>query len=115
MINFRKTGLEDGKTVAIISGEKHLLIGGQLLDKDGGYFDLSDFDENLQLGGCYITKIMIFDEPYMAFNTAFIEEDDNSNEYSAKLVWERNEVKQMTIKEIENELGYKIELVKEKE
>ena len=34
-------------------------------------------------------------------------------EYNGKIVWERKEVKKLTLKEIEKELGYKVEIVNE--
>ena len=34
-------------------------------------------------------------------------------EYNGKIVWERKEIKKMTLKEIERELGYKVEIINE--
>lgn len=105
-IPFTKSELKDGMVVEYSNGERKLVIGNKLYghtEWDG----LNNYDINLintEVPELSINKIykwlgycldVIFEDKYL------------------ELIWERKPIKEMTISEIEEELGYKIKVIQE--
>lgn len=101
--------LKNGDMVITRDGEKYIFMKDYLgqdvfKDKDGGFCYLSSYNENLS---CKLDDFIVMEikEPKRQKTGWF-----NEAEYETK--WKREEVKEMTVAEIEKELGYKIKVVK---
>ncbi len=106
---FTKADLKDGMVVEYKNGKRRLVIANMLIGEDG-FLTLDSFRENLEnikFMDHTIVKIFKIKEA-MTFN--YILDDDN-----LKLIWERIEVKHMTVDEMREELekltGEKIEVI----
>lgn len=101
--------LKNGDMVITRNGEKYIFMKDYLgrdvfKDKDGKFCYLASYDENLRSTICDFTVIEI-KQPKRQRTGWF-----NEAEYETK--WKREEVKEMTVAEIEKELGYKVKVVK---
>lgn len=107
---FTKKDLKDGMVVEVIGGERYLVCGKYLISTDG-YNCLSDYsDDLLVLDKCREHNDYLFDIIKVYDNVYFI----NDIYTTQNVIWEREkEYKEMTIAEIEKELGYSIKIVKE--
>ena len=101
--------LKNGDMVITRNGEKYIFMKDYLgqnvfKDKDGEFCYLSSYDKDLicKLDGFTVIEIK---EPKRRSTRWF-----NEAEYETK--WKREEVKEMTVAEIEKELGYKVKVVK---
>lgn len=84
-----------------------------LISLDGGHMRLEDYNNTLVLGmnaknGFSIKKICRFD--YLGDLVKFIEGERKLPE--SQVIWERKEIKEMTVEEISKALGYEIKVVK---
>ena len=105
---FTKADLKDGMVVAYANGKRRLVLNNFLIGKDG-YFDLSNYSENLKDKNSSdrdivrVFKINIVTTLDHIFHTGNLE-----------LIWERNEAKKMTADEMRQKLeeltGEKIEV-----
>lgn len=113
-----KSDLIAGKHVVETRNEGRFLIfdskiGKFMFKTNGGFMLLESYDEYLMMidenEDFDIMKIYEFKKPakesYM----------HNYSEKCLTLVWERTEPKEMTMAELEKELGYKVKIVKEHE
>ena len=107
---FIKDDLEDGMVVEYANGERRLVVKGMLLGNDG-YGKLEEYSDNLE----YIPYPYYFpgeslriDKVYSAHINGLPRYFDDRN---LTLIWEREEPVKMTKEEIEEELGYKIEII----
>lgn len=114
---FTKGDLKTGMIVETREGVKYVVLRnactfGDLIvnGKDLYWNELSNYNDELIEHNDYneldIVKVYKPKHPY-AIHT--FEED------KLELIWEREEYKEMTVAEIEKELGYKVKIVKEKE
>lgn len=108
IINFTKSDLKDGMVVEYRDGGRALVLGGWLFDETSCLL-IENFNDNFE--NCYDGKNSV-DKVYTSNAPSLSEYFDNN---MLKLIWKRNPVKKMTIAEIEKELGYKIEIVSDKE
>lgn len=95
---FTKADLKDGMVVEYKNGKRRLVIANMLIGEDG-FLTLDSFRENLEnikFMDHTIVKIFKIKEA-MTFN--YILDDDN-----LKLIWERIEVKHMTVDEMQKKL-----------
>ena len=104
---FTKADLKDGMVVEHRDGKRHLVLGERLIGvRTWRYIrdvhdDLNDTTESLAIDKVYQTK---------GYNLQNL--FDNNQ---IVLIWERTEpIKEMTIEEIEKELGYKIKIIGDK-
>ena len=105
---FTKADLKDGMVVAYANGQRRLVLNNFLIGKDG-YFDLSNYRENLKDKNysdrdiARVFKINIVTTLDYIFRTENLE-----------LIWERTESKKMTTEEMRQKLedltGEKIEI-----
>lgn len=108
IINFTKSDLKDGMVVEYRDGGRALVLGDWLFDETSCLL-IENFNDNFE--NCYDGKNSV-DKVYTSNAHSLSEYFDNN---MLKLIWKRNPVKKMTIAEIEKELGYKIEIVSDKE
>lgn len=101
--------LKNGDMVITRDGEKYIFMKDYLgqnvfKDKDGEFCYLASYDENLS---CKLDDFTVIEikQPKQQRTGWF-----NEAEYETK--WKREEVKEMTVAEIEKELGYKVKVVK---
>lgn len=102
---FTKKDLKDGMVVEYRNGKRRIVLGDNLLGEDG-CGDLKHYNKDLTLDGYENT--LTIDKVYktIAMKISKLFEDDYLT-----LIWEREHIKEMTVEEIEKELGYKIKVV----
>lgn len=102
--------LKNGDMVITRNGEKYIFIKDYLgrdvfKNENGNYCDLSLYDDNLTVGLDDAFTVMEIKKPEH-FGASWF------NECYYRTKWKREEVKEMTVAEIEKELGYKVKVVK---
>lgn len=109
----KKSDLISGRTIVQLrNGRTYLMINNRFA-REEGFTDICNFKDDLTYKSSRyfppinldIVKVAIYDlecHALEAFITKYIEWD-----------WERPEIKEMTLEQIEEALGYKIEIVKE--
>lgn len=111
----KKSDLKTGMVVETRNGEKYLVMlnpdckDRELINFKGGYMPLYNYNNELMLKkfnkGFDIVKVYS-----VGSSICWLLGDKEQMEF--KLLWEREEeTKEMTIAEIEKELGYKIKIV----
>lgn len=105
---FTKADLKDGMVVAYANGKRRLVLNNFLIGKDG-YFDLSNYSENLK-DKCDPDKDIV-----RVFKINIVTTLDNIfHTKNLELIWERKEIKSMTHEEMRQKLeeltGEKIEV-----
>lgn len=110
-----KLDLKTGMVVQTRIGAKFLVMlnpdceGRDLICFSGSYMSLSNYTNTLEYpnSGYDIVRVFTLGE---SIGWLFL----NKNGLNYKLIWERKKgTKEMTVKEIEKELGYKIKIVGE--
>ena len=107
---FAKADLKDGMVVEIRKGHRYILLNGKLVNNKGSFNfsdikdDLTDKDlpESFSIDKVYISRAIVLKHLFESS--------------SLELIWERPKeepVKEMTVAEIEKELGYKVKVVAE--
>ena len=110
----KKSDLKTGMVVETRNGEKYLVMlepdcgGRELINFSRGYMSLSSYNDELMLEKSY-EELDIMKVYSVGISISWLLSDKKSMKF--KLIWERNEPKEMTIAEIEKELGYKIKIV----
>ena len=112
---FKKSDLQN-RMVVETNTDVYIVIDDRLVGEDN-YIYLSSYDENLDYTGVMLTE-------YEAEIIRVYEKADSLKWMDmavnglTKCLWERlkpvDEVKELTIQEIEDKLGYKVKIVKEK-
>lgn len=83
------------------------VAGGELVTVDRGTVSLDSFKEDLTHNFMQIYDIIkIYDCPKES-----VLKYGGRLPFAYELIWQRKEIKEMTVKEIEKELGYKIKIV----
>lgn len=105
---FTKEDLKDGMVVAYANGKRRLVLNNFLIGKDG-YFDLSNYSENLKDKNSSDRDIV------RVFKINIVTTLDNIfHTKNLELIWERTETKSMTTEEMRKKLeeltGEKIEV-----
>ena len=105
---FTKSDLKDGMVVAYANGERRLVLNNFLIGKDG-YFDLSNYSENLKDINSSDRDIVRVFKINIVTTLDYIFRTEN-----LELIWERTESKKMTTEEMRQKLeeltGEKIEV-----
>lgn len=95
---FTKADLKDGMVVAYANGQRRLVLNNFLIGKDG-YFDLSNYSENLKdknYSDRYIVRVFKIN---IVTTLDYIFRTEN-----LELIWERTESKKMTTEEMRQKL-----------
>lgn len=107
LVDFTKADLKDGMVVEYRNGDRAMVLGDKLM-RNAHYTVLNNFTDTLEhLNVDNLTIIRAYQ------SKADILDDYFNDEYLT-LVWERDSAKEMTVAEIEKELGYKIKVIGEK-
>ena len=110
-----KEDLRNGMVVETRKGNRYCVCGGRFIGFEGwlNSVDFNDFLEceplNISLEGKLLRDEFTIDKIYDEIQVL----NDMKYEKSLKLLWEREVPKEMTVAEIEKELGYPIKIVKE--
>lgn len=110
----KKSDLKTGMVVETRNGEKYLVMlgpdceGRELINFGYGFMPLSRYANNLM--------IKTGDEEFDIMKVYSVEGSicwllRDKKRMNFELIWQRKEIKEMTVKEIEKELGYKIKIV----
>lgn len=113
----KKSDLKTGMVVETRNGEKYLVMLNtdykdmELINFKGGYLSLYSYN----------SELIFTEQPFREFDIVKAYSVENSIRWllsnkecmEFKLIWEREERKEMTLEEIEKELGYKIKIVGE--
>ena len=105
MKEFTKADLKDGMAVEYRSGDRRLFICDTFISNDN-YNPLENYDDSLLSKGCSDFDIMNVYKIKQISSLDCIFRIGN-----LELLWEHKEVKEMTLEEIEKELGYKIKVI----
>ena len=112
----KKSDLKSGMTVKIRKGERYLVIKNyetklygvcDVLVNKNSFLTLNDYNEDLILKDKNDFQFDIMEVYKPVYDSHIFDFEEH------ELIWEREEAKEMTLEEIEKELGYKIEIVKE--
>lgn len=104
---FTKKDLKDGMVVKTREGNYYLVCGDMLI-RDKHFLGMGAYNNDLT------SKIVIEKDVVAVYDKIHSLDALKYIEYKTAL-WKREEVKEMTVAEIEKELGYSIKIVKEKE
>jgi hypothetical protein len=114
LAEFTKSDLKDGMVVEYHNGSREMVFGSRSIDMNG-WHNLEEYSESLTEEK-YHFPIHNIDKVYKVnSNTIYNFKDVFKDEY-LELIWERKpDYKEMTVEEIEKELGYKIKVIADKE
>lgn len=100
-----KKDLKNRMVVEYRNGQRRMVMDDDLMGKEL-YLELHNLDDDLLMknGDSSLDIVKVYKSRSHWF-------DDMFNDYYLELIWERKEVKELTIEEIEKELGYKIKVV----
>lgn len=104
---YTKNDLKDGMVVKTREGN-YYLVCGDLFIRDMGFLEINTYNNDLT------NKLSIEEDIVAVYGKIYTLCALKNIEYNTVL-WKREEAKEMTIAEIEKELGYSIKVVKEKE
>jgi hypothetical protein len=111
LVKFTKQNLKDGMVVKLRNGRKYFVCDNLLMGQSS-FIDLNAFNNELeQLGSDEFDIVGVYKTKGHQFNNVFFDAN-------LTLLWERREepkYKEMTVEEIEKELGYKIKVIADKE
>ena len=98
----KKNDLKSGMVVELRDGSLGLVVDNIVMLSDNDFIDLRFYNDNLTANYCFdIVKI------YNRNNHTFKNWHKN-----LELIWQRKEVKEMTVEEISKALGYEVKVVK---
>jgi hypothetical protein len=109
VVNFTKADLKDGMVVEYQNGEKRMVLGDRLISNHH-FAELSNFTDILK--NKYLDNMAI-NRVYSSSGYTF---SDYFEDRLLTLIWERPKeepIKEMTVAEIEKELGYKVKIKSE--
>ena len=106
-----KADLKDGMVVEIRCGRRYLVLRGHLLNEDGGFMFLDSFDKNME---AMIGERSDERDIVKVYYPTLIHALDVLNKRTdGGLIWKREEIKEVTMAEIEEKFGCKVKVVKE--
>lgn len=111
---FTKADLKDGMVVEFRNGDRHLVLNGIFMAEDG-WMPISDYQDNLINQPGMLSENYDIMKVYTSSSKILKSYFDN---WRLTLIWERKEeepVKEMTVAEIEEKLGYKVKVIADKE
>jgi hypothetical protein len=106
---FTKADLKDGMVVEYRDGDRRMVMGNKFIS-DFGFAFLHNFTNTLE-GKCFDS--MTIDKIYKSSSHTL---DGYFKNYNLTLIWKRpteEPIKEMTVAEIEKELGYKVKIKSE--
>lgn len=108
--NMTKSDLRSGMIVKTREGERYITIV-----KEDGEIHFINLDGTTCLGSCDLLDDMTdnIDSDYDIIKIYKMDTTLRNCKTTKDLIWERQEQKEMTIAEIEKELGYSIKIIKE--
>ena len=98
-----KSDLKNRMVVEVRNGKRYLVVD-YLLMCDSGFLLLSDYDEDLMHNG---------DKDFDIVKVFGYVRTFDQIEKCNDVIWQRQEAKKLTLKEIENILGYHVEIAEE--
>ena len=105
-VKFSKADLKPGMVVEYRDGQRRIVLNDCFMNLNRkGYLEFSDYSDDLISRMADYTTIK---KVYLSHSKNLSTYCDNDN---LTLLWERDEAKEMTITEIEKELGYKVKIV----
>lgn len=115
----KKSDLKTGMVLETRNGEKYLVMLNpdckdmELINFKGGYMPLYYYNNELIFTEKPAEKPAREFDVVKVYSAGWTIRDllSDKEHMKFKLIWERNEPKEMTISEIEKELGYKIKIV----
>ena len=115
----KKSDLKTGMVVETRYGEKYLVMlnpdykNMELINFKGGYMPLYYYNNELIFTEQSVLGFDVGFDVVKVYSVGWTIRDLLTDKecMEFKLIWERNEPKEMTIEEIEKELGYKIKIV----
>ena len=116
MKDFTKSDLKNRMVVEFRNGKKYIVIDNKLLAITG-YKYLYFYNEDLTTTPITCEAPVESGEKVSNFDIMKVYDQVNSldfNENKLKLLWERSEVKEVTMAEVEEKLGCKVKMVKDK-
>lgn len=111
----KKSDLKTGMVVETRNGEKYLVMLNpdcedmELINFNGGYMPLYYYNNELIPAKLFTRDFDVVKVYSVGWTIRDLLSDKECMEF--KLIWKREEQKEMTIEEIEAELGYKIKIV----
>lgn len=109
MREFTKSDLKNRMVVEYRNGYRRMVVDNRLMGISGGGY-LGNYNEDLTMKGQDLANrdydIIIVYNPISAF-------DDIKRAGSHNKIWERQEVKEVTMTEVEEKFGCKVKIVKE--
>lgn len=108
---FTKSDLKDGMVVEHRDGDRYMVLGNILISDEGNW-ELGCYNNNLIYDGCHDYDICYV---YRVKSTLEMDFEDifRKDDY-LELIWKREEpYKEMTVEEIEKQLGHKVKIVGE--
>lgn len=109
---FTKADLKPGMVVEYRNGSKAVFINGIFMEKHG-WMPISDYYDDL-----INVRDLSCSSHYdicRVYNSKAFAVDNLFKPECLELIWERKEVKEMTVAEIEEKLGYKVKVISDKE
>lgn len=106
----KKSDLKNGMVVEMRDRDKYMVLKTRFFEAivsgEEGYEYLSDYAEDLTFEGVDELDIVAIYEPQNAGDAL-----ENEWDY-LEPIWERTELKELTVAEIEKQLGYKVKIIK---
>lgn len=108
-VKFTKSDLKNGMIVEYRDGRRRMVLNG-FMTGENGYMPLSDFREDLTIieSSKNLDIMKVFDVPEFHGSVCNVIEADAKK---LTLLWNREDTVKMTLSEIEEKLGCRIELV----
>lgn len=111
---FNKSDLKDGMVLEYRNGSREMVFGSRSIDMNG-WHNLEQYSESLTDERYHFPNHNI-DKVYKVNNNTIHNFKDVFKDEYLELIWEREpDYKEMTVEEIEKELGYKIKVIADKE
>jgi hypothetical protein len=115
MKDFTKSDLENSMVVECRNGEKYIVIDDKIISTIG-YNCLSNYNEDLTtiLSTYKNENITVFKEGHSKYDIMKVYNKVLCIDFNTlQLLWERSEVKEVTMAEVEEKFGCKVKIVKE--
>lgn len=106
--SFTKADLKPGMVVEVRDGARYLFVN-EIFVSSGGYLQFISYNDDLTHATYDCLDVV------KIFNTRGTEFGNILHDHHIDLIWEREEIKEMTVSEIEEKLGFKVKVIADKE
>ena len=106
---FTKADLKPGMVVEHRDGERYMVIGNRVVSEDDCY-KISDYNSDLKISNLCLSDSDIV-AVYNVNTYVLYDISDIFSDVCLTTIWRREEAKEMTVSEIEKQLGYKVKIV----